>query len=145
MNKQARRPRYTGYDSVDAEATAELCREVVQALVDADADALADALARAWVWGGARGRSEVRRLLREPSVRALLPEWQPPRGDNPLRTREGVAYSSAAAVRAAAKASRAQRPHIHGRDCRKAWTRAAEARQKPQRRRRDSGGECCPA
>lgn len=137
MNKQARRPRYTGYDSVDADVTGELCRKVVQALVDADADALADALARAWVWGGPRGRSEVRRLLREPSVIALLPDWQPPRGDSPLRTREGAAYSSAAAVRAAAKSSRTQRPHIHGRDCRKAWTRAAEERQKPQRRRRD--------
>ena len=136
MSKQARRPRYTGYDSVDAEVTVELCREVVQALVDADADALADALARAWVWGGPRGRSEVRRLLREPSVMSLLPEWQPPRGDSPLKTREGAAYSSAAAVRAAAKASRAQRPHVHGRDCHKAWTRAAEERQKPQRRRR---------
>ena len=100
MSKQARRPRYTGYDSVDAEVTVELCREVVQALVDADADALADALARAWVWGGPRGRSEVRRLLREPSVMSLLPEWQPPRGDSPLKTREGAAYSSAAAVRA---------------------------------------------
>lgn len=136
MRKQARRPRYTGFDSVDAEVTGELCREVVQALVDADADALADALARAWVWGGRRGRSEVRRLLREPSVMVLLPEWQPPRGDSPLKTREGAAYSSAAAVRAAAKASRAQRPHVHGRDCHKAWTRAAEERQKPQRRRR---------
>ena len=136
MIKQARRPRYTGFDSVDAEVTGELCREVVQALVDADADALADALARAWVWGGPRGRSEVRRLLREPSVMSLLPEWQPPRGDSPLKTREGAAYSSAAAVRAAAKSARAQRPHIHGRDCHKAWTRAAEERQKPQRRRR---------
>ena len=136
MRKQARRPRYTGFDSVDAEVTGELCREVVQALVDADADALADALARAWVWGGPRGRSEVRRLLREPSVMSLLPEWQPPRGDSPLKTREGAAYSSAAAVRAAAKSARAQRPHIHGRDCHKAWTRAAEERQKPQRRRR---------
>ena len=136
MTKQARRPRYTGFDSVDAEVTGELCREVVQALVDADADALADALARAWVWGGPRGRSEVRRLLREPSVMSLLPEWQPPRGDSPLKTREGAAYSSAAAVRAAAKSARAQRPHIHGRDCHKAWTLAAEERQKPQRRRR---------
>ena len=136
MRKQARRPRYTGFDSVDAEVTGELCREVVQALVDADADALADALASAWVWGGRRGRSEVRRLLREPSVMVLLPEWQPPRGDSPLKTREGAAYSSAAAVRAAAKSARAQRPHIHGRDCHKAWTRAAEERQKPQRRRR---------
>lgn len=136
MIKQARRPRYTGFDSVDAEVTGELCREVVQALVDADADALADALAMAWVWGGRRGRSEVRRLLREPSVMSLLPEWQPPRGDSPLKTREGAAYSSAAAVRAAAKSARAQRPHIHGRDCHKAWTRAAEERQKPQRRRR---------
>ena len=136
MRKQARRPRYTGFDSVDAEVTGELCREVVQALVDADADALADALAMAWVWGGRRGRSEVRRLLREPSVMVLLPEWQPPRGDSPLKTREGAAYSSAAAVRAAAKSARAQRPHIHGRDCHKAWTRAAEERQKPQRRRR---------
>ena len=135
MRKQARRPRYTGFDSVDAEVTGELCREVVQALVDADADALADALAMAWVWGGRRGRSEVRRLLREPSVMVLLPEWQPPRGDSPLKTREGAAYSSAAAVRAAAKSARAQRPHIHGRDCHKAWTRAAEERQKPQRRR----------
>ena len=125
MRKQARRPRYTGFDSVDAEVTGELCREVVQALVDADADALADALAIAWVWGGRRGRSEVRRLLREPSVMSLLPEWQPPRGDSPLKTREGAAYSSAAAVRAAAKSARAQRPHIHGRDCHKAWTRAA--------------------